>query len=280
MNKKKEVVLNKDEIYCNCNDNIFFEKKIFKLLFFVFILFLLFFACISAQKMIKERNLVSTSEREANYININKTGIVYAIPNVGLINLNSTTNAKTIAEALKQNNEKISRVIAFLKSQGISSEDIKTANFNVYPNYEWIKTEDTFSNVITEGQRKIAGYEVSQTTEVKIRDINKVGLVIDGAIEAGINNVSNLSFVVDDEDAAKAQAREKAISAAKIEAQSVADKLGVKLGSVSNYNESFSIPVYGSAVSYEKAMDSSLPTTVDIGKNKIEVTVNISFKIN
>ncbi|MFA5080596.1 MAG: SIMPL domain-containing protein [Candidatus Paceibacterota bacterium] len=280
MNKKKEVVLNKDEVYCNCNDHVFFETKIFKLLFFIFILFLVFFACISTQKMIKEKNSVLTPETEANFININKTGTVYAVPSVGLISLNSTISAKTIAEALKQNNERISRVVIFLKSQGIASEDIKTSNFNVYPNYEWIKTEDTFSNVTTEGQRKIAGYEVSQTTEVKIRDLNKIGLVIDGAIEAGINNVSDLSFVVEDEDAARAQAREKAISAAKIEAQNIADKLGVKLGSVSNYNESFSIPSYRSSVGYEKAMDSSLPTAVEIGKNKIEVTVNLSFKIN
>ncbi|MCK9393717.1 MAG: SIMPL domain-containing protein [Candidatus Paceibacterota bacterium] len=280
MNKKKDIVLNKNEDCCDCDSNGMIEKKIFKFLILIFILFLIFFVYASTQKVIRENNSAFVSKEDASFININKTGTVYVVPNVGLISLNSTVSAKTIADALKQNNEKISQVIVFLKSQGVSSEDIKTSDFNVSPNYERVVTEDLFSNVITEGQKKVVSYEVSQTMEVKIRDLNKVGLVIDGATEAGVNNVGNLNFVIEDEDSAKAQAREKAIKDAKIEAQGIADKLGVKLGGVSSYSESFSIPVYRNDVSYEKAVGSSSLSNIEIGKNKIEVTVNLSFKVN
>jgi len=281
MNKKNDIVREKDEVCCcEHGGNKEVEKKFFKLLLSVFVLFLIFFVYASTQKVIKENSVLTVGD-QSNLINISKTGTVYVTPNIGTINLTSTVEAKTIADALKENNEKIANLANFLKAQGIASGDIKTAGFNVNPRYEWSDSKDSNGNVVT-GKRTVAGYEVSQATEVKIRDLSKVGNIIDGAAQIGINNIGDLAFVVESEDAAKAQAREKAITDAKSEAQSIANKLGVTLGNVSSYSESFSALNSRTALSYEKAMagSGSSPTSIESGNNKVEVTVNVSFEIN
>jgi hypothetical protein len=281
MNKKKDIVHEKDEVCC-CEhiENKEPERKFFKLLLSVLVLFLIFFIYASTQKIIRENGLLSTESDQSNLINISKTGTVYVTPNIGMINLTSTVEAKTIADALKENNEKVASLINFLKTQGIVAGDIKTAGFNVNPRYEWSDSKDSAGNVIT-GKRTVVGYEVSQATEVKIRDLSKAGGIIDGAAQIGINNIGDLTFVVESEDAAKTQAREKAIADARSEAQNIANKLGVALGSVSSYSESFSALNPRTAMNYEKAIEgsSSTPTSIESGNNKIEVTVNVSFEI-
>lgn len=282
MNKKNDVVREKDEVCCcEHGGSKDVEKKFFKLLLSVFLLFLIFFVYASTQKVIKENSVLNIGKDQSNLINISKTGTVYVTPNIGTINLTSTVEAKTIADALKENNEKVASLASFLKAQGIASGDIKTAGFSVNPRYEWSDSKDSNGNVVT-GKRTVAGYEVSQATEVKIRDLSKVGSIIDGAAQIGINNIGDLAFVVESEDAAKAQAREKAIADAKSEAQSIANKLGVTLGNVSSYSESFSAMDSRAVVNYEKAIagSGSSPTSIESGNNKVEVTVNVSFEIN
>jgi len=277
MNKKNSIVPSKET--CKCGEKIFLDNDFFRVLFSIFILFLIFFVYASTQKLIKENNNGFKAESsQLKLINVSKSESVYVSPNVGEINFTSTVEEKTIEEALKKNNEKVANFVVFLKNSGIASGDIKTEAYEVYPRYEWTKTENSSTGVITEGKRTVAGYEVMQSTQVKIRDLTKVGSLIGSAAEIGINNIGNLNFVVEDSDVARAQAREKAINAAKAEAQTIANKLGVELDGINTYNESYSAldrsVKYDSMISSEKA-----PTSIETGKSKVEVIVNISFKI-
>jgi len=213
-----------------------------------------------------------------NVINVSKQGVVYATPNLAQISFSVIAEEEEVGDAIKENNEKSSAVIEILKAQGVSETDIKTTYFNVYPLYEWHKTDS--ADIYSTGTRVLVGYEATETIEVKVRDVEKIGSLIEGAVGAGANQVSSLQFVVENEEAFKAQARAKAITDARAEAIQTAQALGVKLGKIVSFSESSYIPYYKSTSAVgmgggAEAADSSIST----GENKIEVTVNIVFEI-
>lgn len=249
--------------------------KIIGIVFIVFILVLIGYYSAATTEKLKQADYIG---RDNNVITISKKGTVYATPNLVKISFSVITEEKKVGDALKGNSEKSNTVIEFLKEQGVSETDIKTTYFNVSPLYEWHK--DSLDIYSSSGTRVLVGYEANQTIEVKIRDVEKVSSLIEGAVSAGANEVNNLSFIVENEEAFKTQARTKAIIDAKAEASQTAQTLGVKLGNIISFTESTYIPYDYSLKSSVAGMGESVASpSVALGENKIEVTVNIVFEI-
>ena len=127
----------------------------------------------------------------------------------------------------------------------------------------------------------LVGYEVTQSLEVKIRDMEKIGNIIEGATAAGANEVGSLQFTVDKEEEFKKQARKEAIEKAKAKAEELASQLGVNLVKITNFSESSVIPYF---YGLEKAaapagMGAGETPQIETGENKIEVTVTITYEI-
>jgi uncharacterized protein YggE len=90
-------------------------------------------------------------------------------------------------------------VIDFLKRQGISEDDMKTLDFNIYPKYQW-QTTGVDLSIYPNGKRVIVGYEAVESLEVIIRNSDNIGKVIQGSIDAGASQVSNLKFIISNEE--------------------------------------------------------------------------------
>ncbi|MBI2626245.1 MAG: SIMPL domain-containing protein, partial [Candidatus Nealsonbacteria bacterium] len=170
-------------------------------------------------------------------------------------------------------------VIDSIKNQGVESKDLKTASFNISPRYEW-REKEVCANYPCPSERVLVGYEVYQSLQVKIRALDKVGAIIQGASDMGANDVSGLQFTVENEDELKSQARKQAIDEAKAKAKELSSQLGVDLARIVNFSESgsFPIPYY----SFEKsAMGGAAPEApqIETGENKIEATVTITYEI-
>lgn len=255
--------------------------KIFILLaVFLFVLIISF--AVDINNKIKEGKYIGQEIETKNTLSVSDTGEVYAKPDLALTSFSVVTEAKTVAEAMSENTKKMNAVIDFAKKQGIESKDLKTTNFNIYPQYEWLRGE---SCVIPcpNGTRTLVGYEVRQSLQVKIRDMEKIGQIIEGVTGAGANQVNDLQFTIDDENALKKQARDQAIDKAKDKAEDLANKLGVNLVRITNFTESSAIPYY---YGFDKAMSEtgmgggeSAPQ-IETGENKITVTVTITYEIN
>jgi hypothetical protein len=115
---------------------------------------------------------------------------------------------------------------------------------------------------------------------VKIRDLGNVSPILDGIVAAGVNQVNNLSFEIDEPEKLKAEARAEAIADAKKKAGELKDQIGVKLGRIVNFSEGVSgypMPVYG-AMALEKAGGGGGPS-VPSGENEITVNVTITYQI-
>jgi hypothetical protein len=126
------------------------------------------------------------------------------------------------------------------------------------------------------------GYEITQSLEVKIRDLSKIGLIIETGTSNGANEVGDLQMKVDKEDEFKSQARASAIVKAKEKAKELAKQVGVKLGRITNFSEDYNYPVYyGSTDAMSKSAEGIGGGAPDIqtGQNKITSTVSITYEI-
>lgn len=254
------------------------ENPIIKILIVVGIIFLLvltIYTIFAIQNTSKETKYLGSSSGQ-NTINVSETGTIYAVPDVALVTFTTITEATTIDSALTSTNDKVNAIIDFLKRQQIQEADMKTVDFNIYPQYEW-QTKGVDLTVYPLGKRVIVGYEAVESVEVTMRDNDQIGRNIQGSLEAGASQVSGLTFIISNEEELKKQAREQAITNAEAKGEEIAKNLNVRLGDPVSFTESYLSPVYNSTGVATSGTGSNMQIVV--GENKIQVTVNISYEI-
>ena len=253
---------------------------LFVVLINVFLLVFIVFWGVSAYSQVKRSRYIGQDIESQNTITVSATGEVSAQPDLATINFSVVTEAVTVSEAMDENSSKMNQIIAFAKGQGVEEKDLKTTNLSIYPRYEW-RREGVYWPY-PDGERRLVGYQITQTLEVKIRDMEKIGTIIQGATDLGVNQVGDLRFVIDDQDELKEQAREQGIDEAKAKAETLALQLGVELVKITNYSESGSSPIPRyyefSAMEDSAGMGGGAPE-IETGENKITVSVNITWEI-
>jgi len=119
--------------------------------------------------------------------------------------------------------------------------------------------------------------------EVKVRDLAKAGELLTGIGEVGVSNVSGLSFMIEDEDNVKNEAREQAIKEAREKAKELAKQLDVSLVRIVSFNEGGNYPIYYSRVATPEAYgmggDAKAVPDIPTGENRIISNVTIVYEI-
>lgn len=170
-------------------------------------------------------------------ISVSGEGEVQAVPDIGTFSFSVEAEAETADAAQEASGTKINDILAYLKEQGIEDKDVKTANYNLYPNYRYEERICPLGSYCPPGERTQDGFTVSQTVTVKVRQTDKATGLIAGVGERGATNISGLSFTIDDTDALKAQAREAAIADARAKAEKLAGDLDVRIYRMIGYYE-------------------------------------------
>lgn len=207
-------------------------------------------------------------------IQVSATGTSTQVPDVAIVSAGSVSEGKTAREAMIGNATKMTAVFDALIEAGIERKDITTSQLSLQPRYNYGDRQN--------GRRtqRIDGYEARNTVTVKSDDIEKVGVMLDALVEAGVNNINNVSFSVKDAKAAKAQARQDAIKDAREKAQNMAKAAGVKLGRLTSLNESggsFAPRPYQQFARSTSLESASTP--ISAGEQTLSVTVNLSYQI-
>ena len=240
---------------------------------------------------LKESSYIGRGTIASNILSVTGTGAVFAVPDTGMFSFSVVETAKTIKEAQDKATKKINSAIDALKELGIAEKDIKTTGYNSYPKYEYqnaVCPMDATAGAsrvtlyCPPGKQTLTGYEVSQSITVKIRKTEEAGVVLAKMGSLGVSNMSGLDFVIDDPDAAQAEARDKAIQDAKEKAKVLAKSLGVRLVKIVNFEEgNRGGPIYYEMAVQGKAMDASapVPPQLPVGENKITSTVTITYEI-
>lgn len=215
-------------------------------------------------------------------------GTATAIPDVAAFSFQVITQGgKDIGSLQAKNTEAANKAIAFLKSEGVETEDIKTQYYNVDPRYE---TYDCSKMAAIEPTRSavscppssIVGYTVSQSVGVKIRDFDKIGNIMSGIVESGANQVGSLSFTIDDPTKIQAEARAEAISKAREKAEEVAEAGGFKVGRLLGMQEGYDrYSAYKSSAGGYSLDSSYAPSpTIEPGSQEISVSVTMQYEID
>lgn len=241
------------------------NNKVFKNLINVFVGVLIIFFVFS---------IINLTEKEKTGETISITGYaeVSAKPDVAQITISVLSENRDLGVATEDNNTKTNAIVSFLKENGIEDKDIKTSTYNINPRYEYYSD---YRN------RYLAGYEVTQSLVVKIRNLDSVGEIIAGSSERGSNDISSLSFIIDDDEALKAQVKKQAIDDAKLKASELAKDLGISLSEIVGFYENnyYSTPQISYAkVEMAKSLDSSTPS-IEAGENTIIASITITYKI-
>lgn len=216
-------------------------------------------------------SVTSVSTTKTDTFTVSGEGKVIVPPDIAVVNVGVQANGPAVKQVQDELNRKINAVSEAVKRVGVKDADIQTSNYSIYPQYDYQ----------TGGQR-ITGYQASSSLTIKVRDIDRANEVIDGATAAGANQVSGISFDVDDKTKSQNDAREEAVAEAKRKASDAARIAGFKLGNIVNYQESFGNeprPVPMMAKADVSGGPESVVKQVEPGSSEILVTVTLSYEI-
>ena len=238
---------------------------------------------VGAQAIKALNNLDTPPPLSGNTISVEGTGKVAAVPDIATVSYTISESATTVAEAQDAATKKSNVALALIKDLGIDDKDIKTTSYNVSPQYSY--QGPCYSGLCPPYESRITGYTVSQTVDVKIRDLDQTGGVLAALGDSGVSNLYGPNFVIDDEDELRAEARAEAIREARAKAKILAKNLNVRLVRVVSFFEN-SGPVYPypygiRSEAFGMGGDSIAAKAPDVpaGENEIAVSVSITYEI-
>jgi hypothetical protein len=228
------------------------------------------------------------------------------VPDIATFNFNVVSDKPTVAAAQADATSAANAITAYLTGAGVATADIQTSGYSITPQYTYQSaacpmvpavpmnapsvssggavSSGVSSNAIVycpPGKQTLTGYEVSQSTTVKVRDTSKAGDLLAGVGSKGATEVSGLTFTFDDPTAVQTAARNKAIADAKSKAEALASQLGVSLVRVVSFTEntggSYPQPVmYAMAAG---ATDKASAPVISPGQNTTTDDVTITYEI-
>jgi uncharacterized protein YggE len=203
---------------------------------------------------------------------------VFAAPDIASVSFSATNTSKDMKTTQAEVEKNSSTAIDAVKALGIDPKDIQTTYYNAYPQYDYKCGQFGCSG----SNGTIVGYQVTQTTSVKIHDLSKVSSVLAAVGGAHVSDIQGPNFDIEKKDELQKQARAEAIKEAKEKAKVLANQLGVHLGGIVSFTEGGQ---GGGPIMYMKAqsaMDAEGTTpapTIETGQNRIYSSVSIVYKI-
>jgi len=207
------------------------------------------------------------ADAAVNVVSVSGVGSISVKPDIAFINVGVETQNADAGVAQKENATKMTAVMAALTKAGIEADDIKTVQYSIYDRYDYL-----------EDGKDVKYYNVTNVVKVTVRDITKVGDVIDAASGAGSNQISSIQFGISNEDEVYQEALKAAMTSAKTKAESIMSTFGKTPGIPAKVTES---SYYSGAVRMEYstvAMDAKMSTPVSSGE--LTVTANVTVEYN
>ncbi len=244
--------------------------KIIKFIIFIIIL-------IIAWKLICGDDYSNKNNIQKDTIVVSGKGEIYVKPDIATISFSVMEENMDVSKATDAVNTKSAKIVASLKANGVDEEkDIKTTGYNIYPRYDYL-TSQVYPYG---GKQTLAGYDVTQSTSLKIRDLTKAGKIVSDLGTLSVTDMSGLTFTEDKYDDLVLKARDLAITDARTQATELAKALGVRLVKIVGYSEGGNpTPVFYGAMASGVGMKSAVDAVLPTGENKITSNVSITYEI-
>ena len=192
------------------------------------------------------------------------------VPDVATISTGVVTRGADSNAAMRENADQMAKVLAALKGAGIPERDIRTTGVNLNPQYHYAENQPP----------KITGYEARNTVSVKVRDLGKLGKIMDTLVAEGANELNGPSFEVDKPDEAYDEARRAALEKAQARAEMYAKALNLRVRRIVSIDETSGgfrppVPMMRAMAMEAKGAD----TAISPGESSLGVSLNIVFEL-
>ena len=260
------------------------KKKIGKYIL-VLITALSVFIGVKVLATLKEFSYIGKNVYPQTAITVTGKGEVMASPDIASFTFSVQEEGNNTKIAQDKATEKSNAIVAALKKAGIEEKDIKTISYNVSPKYEYSNGVCTQYSC-PPSKSTITGYQVSQDVQIKVRKIDIAGDMLSLVGGFKVSYISDLSFVIDQPEALRAEAREKAIAEAKEKAKALSKQLGVRLVKVTsfyedngNYNPGIMMKASSPmSMAGDYSVESSAPE-LPTGQNTIVSNVTLTYEM-
>ncbi len=207
---------------------------------------------------------------DGTLLSISAQAEAHRVPDVATVSAGVVTQAPDANAAMRANAAQMDKVMAAIRAAGIAERDIQTAGINVNPQYHYAENMPP----------KITGYQANNTVSLKVRDIGKLGKVLDALVASGANQVNGPAFEVDQPEAAYDEARRAALGKAQARAQMYAKELGLRVRRIVSIDEGggFRPPVPVPMMAMARA-EKAYDTAVSPGETTLSANLAVVFEL-
>ena len=174
-------------------------------------------------------------------------------PDVAILSTGVVTQAADANAAMRANATQMEKVMSAIRAAGIAERDIQTSGINLGPQYRYAENQPPV----------ITGYQASNTVSLKVRDIAKLGDVLDALVASGANQINGPAFEIDEPEAVYDQARRAALEKAQRRADMYAKTLDLRVRRIVSISEGagFQPPMPMMAMARMEKADASTPVS-------------------
>ena len=206
---------------------------------------------------------------DATLLSVSAQAQASRAPDIATVSAGVVTQAADGNGAMRQNAELMNKVLAALKAAGVAEKDVQTSGIHLQPQYRYAENQPP----------AITGYQASNTVNVKLRDVSKMGRVLDALVASGSNQINGPSFGIDKPEPLYDQARLDALKLAQARAETYAKALGLRVRRIVSIGEgggAVPMPMPRMAMMKAEAFDS---TPVAAGESSVSVSLDVVFEL-
>ncbi len=207
---------------------------------------------------------------DATLLSVSAQADAKRVPDVATISAGVVTQAADANAAMRAKAVQMDKVMAAIKAAGIAERDIQTSGINLNPQYKYVENQEP----------TITGYQANNTVNLKVRDIGKLGKVLDALVASGANQVNGPSFEIDQPEEAYDEARRGALEKAQARAAMYAKTLGLRVRRIVSISEGAGFqpprPMPMMAMARGKA---EMDTAVSPGETTLSANLDVVFEL-
>lgn len=216
---------------------------------------------------------VASAQSEPRTISVSGQGEIQAEPDRASLTLGVEARKPKLEEARADVTKAVDAVLKLTRDLKIDSKHVRTTRINVQPEYNWDNNAR---------ERQLLGYYVSRQVEVDLRDLEKLGQLLERAVDLGINQIGDPQLDSSKRRELERKALAEAVQDAKLNAEAVAQAAGARLGPPRTISASSGfvpppMPMRGKAMVAMEAADAS--QTYQSGQMGFTATVQVQYDL-
>ncbi|PJK05060.1 hypothetical protein CO610_11260 [Lysobacteraceae bacterium NML95-0200] len=215
----------------------------------------------------------SLAAQQGTLLAVEAEGSVQRAPDIAHIGTGVSTRAADTQSAMRQNAEEMHKVLDALQKAGIAERDIQTSGISLSPQYQYSENQPP----------RVSGFQANNRVQVKVRDLEKLGGIMDILVRAGANELHGPDFELDKPEEARDEARSRALAEARRRADHYAKALGLKVRRIVSIDEGQQLAgmpaplMMNARAAKAEAFDASTP--VAVGENDIRIRLAVVFEL-